>query len=117
MANIDFIDEQVINWTRTKSKKEIHQLLMDAHIPCAPIQTLKEVVRDPHYIARGMLTEIEHPQKGQMSVFGNPIRFSANHLVAPSPAPLLGQHNEEVYTKLLGLTKKQYEELLKEQVI
>jgi crotonobetainyl-CoA:carnitine CoA-transferase CaiB-like acyl-CoA transferase len=48
---------------------------------------------------------------------GFPIRFSELPAAYPGPAPMLGQHNEEVYMKILGFSTKELEEMEKEGVI
>jgi len=116
-ANIDFIDEEINKWTRTKSRVEIHKVLFDAHVPCAPVKKLAEVISDPHHLARGMLIDIEHPQKGSVRVFGNPIHLSDNKYVKPTSAPLLGQDNEAVFQEFLGLRPEQIKALKEQKVI
>ena len=49
---------------------------------------------------RGFFVELEHPQAGKIKYPGVPYRFSEIAQEAPSSAPLLGQHNEEIYTRL-----------------
>jgi crotonobetainyl-CoA:carnitine CoA-transferase CaiB-like acyl-CoA transferase len=117
VANIDYIDEQINLWTKTMGKGEIHAILTEAHVPCAPILTLKEVVSDPHYMERGMIKEVDHPQKGKIHVFGTPIQLSDSEPIEPVAAPLLGQHNEEVYKELLGITPEQFELLKQEKIV
>ena len=113
-AQIDFVDEEINKWTRTKSRFEIHKILFDVHVPCAPVLKLAEVVHDPHHLERGMLQDIQHPQKGPVRVFGNPIRLSENKAVELTSAPLLGQDNNAVYQELLGLGPEHIK-ILKEQ--
>ncbi len=116
-ARIDFIDEEINKWTRTKSRFEIHKILFDAHVPCAPVMKLAEVVNDPHHLERGMLLDIEHPQKGSVRVFGNPIHLSDNRPMKPTAAPLLGQDNDAVLQELLGMGPDQIKVLKEQKVI
>lgn len=116
-AHADYIDEQVESWTMTLSKHDIHQKLLEAHVPSAPVMTLKEVANDPHYWARGMIREVEHPQWGRVRVPGMPIHFTFSGDISLSPSPLLGQHNEEVYARLLNLDRQAVEELKKRGII
>jgi formyl-CoA transferase len=116
-AQIDFIDEEINKWTRTKTRFEIHKVLFDAHVPCAPVMKLAEVVNDPHHLERGMLLDIEHPQKGSVRVFGNPIHLSGNKPMKPTAAPLLGQDNDAVLQELLGMGPDQIKVLKEQKVI
>jgi formyl-CoA transferase len=116
-AQIDYIDEEINKWTRTKTRFEIHKILFDAHVPCAPVMKLAEVVNDPHHLERGMLLDIEHPQKGSVRVFGNPIHLSENKVMKPTAAPLLGQDNDAVFREFLGFGPDQLKVLKEQKVI
>lgn len=116
-ANIHYIDNEINNWTRTRTRFEIHKILFEAHIPCAPVMKLAEVVNDPHHLQRGMLIDIEHPQKGTVRVFTNPIHLSENKAMKPIAAPLLGQDNDAVFQKLLGIAPEQIKMLKDQNVI
>jgi CoA:oxalate CoA-transferase len=70
-----------------------------------PIFTVDEVVDDPHYKGRGYWVEIEHPVAGRLRYPGQPFRMSEHPWRLRRPAPLLGQHNEEVYGAL-GYSKE-----------
>ena len=104
-AKGDEIDAMVTAWTRQRSKDEVLAILTEAHVPCAPVRTTREVVNDPHLNARGLWTDIEHPRRGKTRVPNSPIRL---HGAAPGtvarPAPLLGQDTDRVLSELLGLT-------------
>ena len=116
-ANGDYIDGVVNDWSKTKTRSEIHKVLFDAHIPCAPVKKLAEVINDPHHLERGMWQDIEHPEKGTVRVFGNPIRLSENKAVKPTHSPLLGQDNHAVYQELLGLGPEEIQILKEKKII
>jgi crotonobetainyl-CoA:carnitine CoA-transferase CaiB-like acyl-CoA transferase len=52
--------------------------------------------------ARGFMVEPVHPVAGKMRFPGAPCKFSATPAQAPRPAPLLGEHNSDVYCRMLG---------------
>jgi formyl-CoA transferase len=116
-AHIDFIDEEINKWTRTKNRFEIHKILNAIHVPSAPVMKLAEVVNDPHHLERGMLKDIEHPQKGRVRVFMSPIHLSASKTIEPIFSPLLGQHNEEIFKELLGVELNELKKLKEENII
>ena len=98
------IDDLVGAWTITRSKDEILKMLNEAHVPCAPVKTAREVARDPHLEARGFWVDVEHPRRGPTRVAISPIRLHAGGKAEiHSPAPTLGQHTEAVLAELLGL--------------
>ncbi len=84
--------------TVTATRPRAHWLAeLDAHdIPCGPIQNYREVMDDPQVRAREMVMETRHPTLGTISTLGTPIKLSATPLTPGRPAPLLGQHTDEV---------------------
>jgi formyl-CoA transferase len=70
---------------------------LEAHdIPCGPINDYREVMQDPQVRAREMVVETQHPTLGALSTLGTPIKLSGTPLIPGRPAPLLGQHTDEV---------------------
>ena len=67
-----------------------------AGVPAGPVLDIAEMHRDPHALAREMITSTEHPTAGQVQTIGLPIKFSQTPGGIRRPAPLLGQHNREV---------------------
>ncbi len=64
-----------------------------------------------------MLVEIDQPRVGKMKIVGSPIRLSETPGEVYAPAPLLGQHSEEILEKLLSYKKEEIESLRTEGVI
>jgi len=71
-----------------------------AGVPCGPIATVDEIVRDPQVRAREMLVEIDHPSAGRIAVPGLPIKCSGTPGSIRRPPPRLGEHTMEVLTEL-----------------
>ena len=70
---------------------------LEAHdVPCGPINDYREVMADPQIRAREMVVETRHPTLGTLSTLGTPIKLSGTPLTPGRPAPLLGQHTDEV---------------------
>ena len=103
-ARTEEIDAMVEAWTRSRTKDEVLAILTDAHVPCAPVRTTREVVDDPHLRDRGVWIDVEHPRRGKTRVPISPIRF---HAGAPARvervAPLLGQDTDRVLAEILEL--------------
>ncbi|MEM1855456.1 MAG: CoA transferase [Candidatus Methanomethylicaceae archaeon] len=104
-------------WTKDKTRWEIVNLLLANDVPSAPVYNVAEAVEDPQTKAREMIVEVDQPQYGKVRIVGCPIKFSETPIRVFKPAPLLGQHTEEVLTQLLGYSKEQIEALRKENVI
>jgi formyl-CoA transferase len=108
----------VEDWTMTKTVQEVVDALLAAGIPVAPINNIEQVVNDPHIAgAREMFVEVEHPKAGRTTITGTHLKLSETKPGVRTPAPLLGQHNEEVYADLLGFSPAQIAELKQQGVI
>ena len=73
---------------------------------CGAILTTEDLVNDPHYRGRGMWDTIDHPFTGPVEYPGRPMIMSASPRPTPRRAPLLGEHNVEVYVDELGLARE-----------
>jgi formyl-CoA transferase len=110
------IKAAIEGWSKTKDKMEVFKTLADLGILAAPVLDTKEVLNDPHFNQRGTIVEFDHPRRGKFKMAGCPIRLSQTDYEY-KPAPLLGQHNEEVYREWLGLSKEALEKLKVEKII
>lgn len=114
-ADVKFIVEK---WTKTKSVDGIVDLLLENGIPAAPINTIERVVKDPHIsIDREMFVDLVHPIVGKMKVTGQHIKLSDTKAEISSPAPMLGQHNYEVFENILNLSEEEVLMLENEKII
>jgi len=86
-------------------------------IPSGPIYTMAEVVDDAQIAARQMILNIYHTQGGEFKVPGIPMKFSDTVPDDPCTAPTLGEHNQEIYLGLLGLSCQEYLEMKEKGVI
>ncbi len=92
-------------------------LLGSAGIPCGPIHDVGQVCRDAQVAARGMIIELEHPRAGRQKMPNTPLKFSQTPIELHEPAPLLGQHTEQVLGEWLGLSTEELAELRKDGTI
>jgi crotonobetainyl-CoA:carnitine CoA-transferase CaiB-like acyl-CoA transferase len=74
-----------------------------AGVPNGPINNLKQVFEEPQVAARGMKIELDHAVAGKVPLIASPMKFSATQLEFKNPPPVLGQHTDEVLSKLLNL--------------
>jgi formyl-CoA transferase len=93
------------------------KLLNEAEVPCAPVQTIDQVFKDPQVLHREMLIKVEHPTAGTVPMAGIPVKFSATPASIRLPPPTLGQHTEEVLTSWLGIEREEIEELKRKSVL
>jgi formyl-CoA transferase len=90
-------------WTMTKTKFEVMEILNKDDIPCGPILSMKELIEDQSLRATGTIVEVDHPKRGRYVSVGNPIKLSASPTVVER-SPLLGEHTDEILSKVLGYT-------------
>ena len=96
------------------------QRLEEHDVPCAPVRTAEQVMKDQHFWDRGSLLPMLHaamegPVDGVASGF--PVKFSGGELPKVTGAPTLGMHNQEIFSKLLGLTEEEIKNLKEEKVV
>src|SRR5215831_3663280 len=102
--NRDEIDRLIGEWTSTKTRSELMQLLNANDIICGVVKELPEVMTDPHLHERGALQQLDHPQLGPITIFTSPLRFNGEPSRPRSPSPMLGADNQQVYCGDLGLS-------------
>ena len=101
--NFDALFEIIAVWTRQRDKFAVMRVLGEAGVPCGAVLDSGDVLANEHLKARGMITTIEHPTRSTFTMPGCAVQLSDSP-VEVRPAPLLGQHNGEVYGALLGMT-------------
>jgi len=90
-----FIEE----WSSKRTKWEVLDLLNAHDIPCGPILSTKELIEDETLADLGSVVEVDHPGRGRYKTVGCPLRLSDSP-VDVAPAPLLGEHTDEVLASL-----------------
>lgn len=103
-----FVHKNIADWL---------DALEAAGIPCGPINTIDKVIGDPQVIARDMIMSTKHPTAGIVKMPGIPIKLSDTPGAVEKPAPLLGQHTEEILQELLGLSIQEINKLKENKVI
>ena len=87
----------------TRTYEEWEAILMSGGVPVGAINTIDRVVEHPQVVARGCLVDCEHPVAGKVRVVGPPARLSEMPADVRLPAPLLGQHTDQVLRDRLRL--------------
>ena len=91
--------------TMTKTKFEVMEICNPLDIPVGPILSMKEIAEEPSLRETGTVVEVDHPTRGKYLTIGNPIKLS-DSISEVKRSPLLGEHTEEILTKVLGYSSK-----------
>jgi crotonobetainyl-CoA:carnitine CoA-transferase CaiB-like acyl-CoA transferase len=120
VVNAEAVVEIVERWTKSKTVTELLNDLPEHGVICSPVTKAKDVMKDPDLIERKAIVPLLHPlleKQGDIMGTGMPIKFSRTPAEFDSPAPLLGQHNEEVYCDILGYSRNDIKRLVAQGVI
>jgi crotonobetainyl-CoA:carnitine CoA-transferase CaiB-like acyl-CoA transferase len=117
MEHGDAFDAIWYTWLMEHTRKEIFDAAGEARFPIAPVYSSKDIYKDPHFNARRFFAAINHPHTGPVIYPTQPFRLHGTPCAEPRPAPTLGQHNEEIYGGMLGLSAQKLKSLRREGVI
>ncbi len=115
--NSDAMYPLIEQWTMEHSKWEIMEKCQAEGCPVTAVFTVAEAAEHPHLQARQYVVELEHPALGKIRDLGAPFKLPESPGGPCRPAPLLGQHNAEVYDSLLSLKADDLAELRSAGVI
>jgi crotonobetainyl-CoA:carnitine CoA-transferase CaiB-like acyl-CoA transferase len=93
-------------WTKEQTMKEVDDLSIKYEVPCSPVRSVKDLVSDEQLAFRNYWVDLEHPEAGKLRYPGAPYKLSATPWKAERAAPLLGEHNEQVYCQRLGYSRQ-----------
>ena len=118
VRNCEKIDSMVGEWTSKRKVEEIIQLLDEAEVPTSPINSVKDLLSDPHVQFRENTVEISDPSGKKLKIPGITPKLSLSPGNVRSPAPYSpGQDNEEIYCDLLSLTPDELRDLREKRII
>jgi formyl-CoA transferase len=113
------LDAKVGEWTQTLTTKEVLAILAkpETAVPSGLIYRAPDMLEDEHFQARNAIVEVPHPDFGTLKMQNVAPKLSATPGGIRAPSPQMGQHNDEVYLRLLGLAPERYEQLKAQKVI
>ncbi|MBW1710601.1 MAG: CoA transferase [Deltaproteobacteria bacterium] len=104
--NADELTELIIEWMIDHTKEEIFEKGQALSCPIAPVNSAEDIVNSKQMEARNFFVEMEHSEAGRIKKFpASPYRFSKTPWRLDRPAPLLGEHNKDIYCGRLGYTE------------
>jgi crotonobetainyl-CoA:carnitine CoA-transferase CaiB-like acyl-CoA transferase len=108
----DVLDALLAAWTAPQDKQDLFRKLQAAGIPAAPVYDEADAYADPHFRSRGVFVPVPHPTAGTFDYPGLWARWPGLEPRTGVPAPRLGEHNEYVYTELLGYSAEEYQHMV-----
>lgn len=115
----DELDKLVEEWTVQHDHYAVMNTLQKAGVAAGAVLTSAELLSDPHFKERGTFQIVDRAIVGThpYPVPSAPMRLSESPATVHRPAPLLGEHNDYVFGELLGMSKKEIQKLVDEQII
>jgi len=107
----DELDRLVAEWIAARDRDEVIETFLDARIPVAPVNTVADIVADPHVQARRDIVTVDDPDLGPIRMVAPLARLSDTPAEIRWAGPALGAHTEEVYREWLGLSDDELAEL------
>ncbi|MFO7659410.1 MAG: CoA transferase [Candidatus Cloacimonadaceae bacterium] len=116
--NVELLNSFLNEIFITKTAQQWLDLFEEVKIPCAPINDIEHVMQDEQVLARNMIVEVEDAIAGKVKIAGNPIKMSTlPEENQRAKVPEVGEHNNEIYSKFLGLSGLQLNRLKQDGVI
>ena len=110
LPKLGHIFQTIEQWTMTKTKFEVMEICNKVDIPVGPILSMKEIAEEPSLRKTGTVVEVDHPTRGKYLTVGNPVKMS-DSITKVTRSPLLGEHTEEILSKVLGYSAKEVAEI------
>jgi benzylsuccinate CoA-transferase BbsF subunit len=109
LATEDELDGLIATWTSARKREEVASALQAVGVPAAPVALPEDRIdHDADNDAWGLFPTATHPQMGDVRVDGIPAHLSETDWRITRGAPLLGQHNREVFCGLVGLSDDEF---------
>jgi len=115
--NHDKLDRHIEQWTRTRDNFEVFYMLQEHGVPAGPVEDYRDTYMDPQLNFRGFFQTITGPDIGTYRYPGFPWKFSKTPLRVTHPPCRLGEDNDYVYRKVIGLKDDEIADLEEKRVI
>lgn len=117
IENVEQLDEIISGWMRDHNLEEILARFEEVEAVISPVYNIKKIFKDPQYIARKDIIEVEDPELGRIKMQNVIPKFSKTQGRVQFPGPKLGAHNRDIYIDRLGYSEEELSKLEKEGVI
>jgi crotonobetainyl-CoA:carnitine CoA-transferase CaiB-like acyl-CoA transferase len=111
LKNVDELDRLVVEWTSDREANEVMEMLQSAGVAAGVVQRAPDTLEDSQLKHLNAIVELEHPAVGKRIYNDIPFHLSETPPLPSSPAPLLGQHTDEICRELLKMSTEEVEKL------
>lgn len=115
--HMELTDQIVGEWTQSLTTEEVFKICQENEVVCAPVQSIEDVMNDPHLLERGSIQDARRADGTTMTLLNTPLRFKD---IEPPPVAFpreLGEDNASVYSELLALDEESLDRLKSTGVI
>ena len=109
--NADVLRLMMAEWTMAHTQEEIVESVQSRRAPASMVKDMGDVMADRHLRSRDFFVTADHPEVGVVEYASAPHKLSETPWSIRRPAPLLGEHNQEIYSDRLNYSKEQLAEL------
>ncbi|MCK5653503.1 MAG: CoA transferase [Dehalococcoidia bacterium] len=101
------INQRIAKWMINQTKEEVYHQAQALNCPIGMVTTVEDLAASEQLKARAFFAEVEHAEMGKVKCPTTSYRFSKTPLRLARPAPLLGEHNEDIFGERLGYTREE----------
>ena len=116
-SNQQELDARVERWTETRTTRDVLAAMERVGVPAGLIYRAPEMLSDPHFKARDAIVTVPHPDFGELRMQNIAPKLSETPGSVRTASPSMGQHNDEIYLRLLGVPPERFAELKTRNVI
>jgi crotonobetainyl-CoA:carnitine CoA-transferase CaiB-like acyl-CoA transferase len=112
------LEEVLMRFLETKTKRELMEMALEKELILGPLFNIGETCESPHFEGRGYWEEVDHPELGKTLTYpGAPVKISEAPWRTTRCAPLIGEHNEEIFAGEMGMSSEQISQLKNSGII
>jgi crotonobetainyl-CoA:carnitine CoA-transferase CaiB-like acyl-CoA transferase len=115
--NADALNLFIREWSSSQKMREVFHRGQGNRVPFAAVNSMKDIYEDDQLKFREYFVSADYPGVGKLRMPGAPSRYGADGWALRAIAPRLGQHNDEVFSGELGLSRSELEALKSARVI
>jgi CoA:oxalate CoA-transferase len=117
LSNYDELKPILDEELKKKNAEHWNRIFNEIGVPCSPICNIEMAVNNEQLISRNMIQTIDHKKAGKIQVTGIPIKISGCSDEVKHPAPILGEHTEEILRQYLNINDSEYQNLVNNNIV